>query len=58
MVADYEGETLAVDENTGNLYSGTSELTLAWGDDDNCALAVLPRRFEGGRGSLKVAPDS
>ena len=32
LVAVYAGETLAVDEGTGNLCSGTSELTVNWGD--------------------------
>ena len=35
FVADYEGETVAADENTGNLYSGRFDLTLNWGDDDD-----------------------
>ena len=35
LVPDYAGETLAVDENTGNLCSGTFELTVNWGDDSD-----------------------
>ncbi|MDE0629239.1 MAG: hypothetical protein OXH99_22820 [Bryobacterales bacterium] len=35
FVTDYEGETLAVDQNNGNLYSGTFELTVNWGDADD-----------------------
>ena len=35
FVADCAGETLAVDENTGNLYSGTFELTVDPGDADD-----------------------
>ena len=31
FVADYAGETLAVNENNGDLYSGTFELTVNWG---------------------------
>ena len=34
LVADYAGETLSVDDNTGNLYSGTFEPTVNWGDDN------------------------
>lgn len=32
FVADCEGDSLAVGQNTGNLYSGTVELTVNWGD--------------------------
>ncbi len=35
LVPDYAGETLAVDENTGNLCSGTFELTVNWGDEND-----------------------
>ena len=35
FVADYAGETLAVDQNNGDLYSGEFELTVNWGDADD-----------------------
>ena len=35
FVGDYAGETLAVDGNTRNLYGGTFELTVNWGDDSD-----------------------
>ena len=35
LVPDYAGETLAVDETTGNLCSGTFELTVNWGDEND-----------------------
>ena len=44
FVADYEGDSLAVDENTGNLYSGTVELTVNWGDTgdaDNITARII-----------------
>ena len=44
FVADYEGKTLAVDGRTGDLYSGTFELTVNWGDSndsDNITARIL-----------------
>ena len=44
FVADYEGKTLAVDEETGNLYRGTFELTVNRGDangEDNIAARII-----------------
>ena len=35
FVADYRGTTVAVDEDNGNLYRGTIDLTVNWSDTDN-----------------------
>ena len=70
FVADCEGETLAVDECTGNLYSGTVELTVNWGDTGDADNITPPsdpggfgREFEdrivamNGTGTLNEASD-
>ena len=64
------GETLAVDENTGNVYGGTVEQTVNWGDTDDADNITVPsdpggfgREFEdrivamNGAGTLNEASD-
>ncbi len=42
FVADYEGKTLAVDTRSGDLYGGTFELTVNWGEStDNITARVI-----------------
>ena len=44
LVADYEGETLAVDEHIWSLYIGTFELTVNWGEangEDNISARIV-----------------
>ena len=50
LVADYEGRSLAADENTGNLYSETFELTAYLGDA-NIAARIIG--LEGRRGRTR-----
>ena len=54
FVADYEGKTLAVDGSNGNLYSGTFELTVNWGDaddEDNISARII--NLKGVHGTTK-----
>ena len=55
-VAGYEGETVAVAEDTENLYGGTFELIVNWGDDhgeDNISARIIDLKgVWGGPGCL------